>query len=178
MKEVERKYLFNLTKELPSGGTVLEVGSFLGDSSTRAFSDGIKKFCPNGRLVCVDEFNQEFFENQKEFYKEVKKKIGNKTIYETFLDNMKDREYLLIKKDSLSASEDILNGSVDIIFIDANHEYEYVLKDINAWLPKLTPGGIMCGHDYGKSQFGVTEAVKEVFPAASNPVKSIWMVKC
>lgn len=37
---------------------------------------------------------------------------------------------------------------VDMVFVDGGHEYEQVLADIAAWLPKIQPGGIIAFHDY------------------------------
>ncbi|MBA0085864.1 MAG: class I SAM-dependent methyltransferase [Acidobacteria bacterium Pan2503] len=53
--------------------------------------------------------------------------------------------------------------SVDAVFIDADHEYESVCKDIDAWLPKVKPGGIIAGHDYTPELPGVIRAVNERF---------------
>ena len=39
------------------------------------------------------------------------------------------------------------NGVFDLVFIDADHEEEAVLADINMWEPRLRPGGILAGHD-------------------------------
>ena len=38
--------------------------------------------------------------------------------------------------------------SLDFIYIDANHAYDYVKSDIKLWYPKLKKGGIFAGHDY------------------------------
>lgn len=51
--------------------------------------------------------------------------------------------------------------STDMVFIDANHSYEYVKKDIEIYMPKIKKGGILCGHDY-KAYEGVTKAVNEI----------------
>lgn len=56
----------------------------------------------------------------------------------------------------------------DFIYIDAAHDYESVVEDLNAWWPKLKKGGIFSGHDYfpdtrvwrGK-ECGVYKAVNE-----------------
>ena len=37
------------------------------------------------------------------------------------------------------------------------------MADLCAWFPKVREGGIIGGHDYGRSEFGVTRAVDEFF---------------
>lgn len=57
------------------------------------------------------------------------------------------------------------NGSLDFVFIDANHEYSAIAADIDAWLPKVKKGGIIAGHDFcAWPGFGVMQAVLERFP--------------
>lgn len=52
----------------------------------------------------------------------------------------------------------------DVIFIDGDHSYEAVKKDIELWYPKVKPGGIIAGHDYTEEYgYGVVKAVKEYF---------------
>jgi len=58
----------------------------------------------------------------------------------------------------------------DFIFVDADHFYENVRKDINAWWPKIQEGGVMAGHDYNgmgdkRKGWGVKRAVDEFFVA-------------
>jgi len=58
--------------------------------------------------------------------------------------------------------DDFPNNYFDFIYIDACHIYECVKADLEAYLPKLKPAGLMCGHDYYKSHiWGVDEAVDE-----------------
>jgi len=68
----------------------------------------------------------------------------------------------LIKDWSVPASEKFEDGSLDFIFIDSNHTYEWVVEDLKAWAKKVKPGGIVMGHDYfvnRRFNFGVIEAV-------------------
>jgi len=69
-----------------------------------------------------------------------------------------------IVKISTEASKDVPDNSLDLVYIDANHEYEFVMDDIKYWLPKIKKGGIICGHDYDiDSRDGVRKAVEDSF---------------
>ncbi len=56
---------------------------------------------------------------------------------------------------------------VDFVWVDGNHSLEGVRGDINAWWPKVRPGGIIAFHDYFESTppahnpSGAGEAVRE-----------------
>ncbi len=65
--------------------------------------------------------------------------------------------------DSFDAAKKFEDESIDFIFIDANHTYEFVSKDIAAFLPKMKKGGVVAGHDYNLSHPGVMQAVNEAF---------------
>ena len=50
----------------------------------------------------------------------------------------------------------------DFVYIDGDHSYEAVIKDLDSWYPKLKEYGVMCGDDYGRySGQGVVKAVYE-----------------
>ena len=63
--------------------------------------------------------------------------------------------------DSLAAAANPMLADLDFVFLDADHGYEAVAADIEAWRHTLKPGGLLCGHDYGDERFGVTEAVDD-----------------
>jgi len=60
-----------------------------------------------------------------------------------------DNRVRMIKKLSVEAANDIENNTLDFVFIDANHAYQNVLEDTDAWWPKLKSGGVMGWDDYG-----------------------------
>jgi hypothetical protein len=69
--------------------------------------------------------------------------------------------------------------SLDMIFIDADHDYGAVKKDLINYYPKLKKGGIFAGHDYTEN-CGVVTAVDEF--AADNKLelnisRSSWILK-
>ena len=79
-------------------------------------------------------------------------------------------DVIMVRAASVVASGMFPEGHFDWVYIDANHGYEAVKKDIAAWLPKVRSGGILAGHDYGAPAdrgFGVQRAVDEIFGAAN-----------
>lgn len=91
----------------------------------------------------------------------------DKTInyYELTLNNLNPilDKILIIKNNSLSESKKYEDGYFNIVYIDASHEYEFVIEDIKSWLPKVKNGGIICGDDYIEGWPGVIRAVNEIF---------------
>ena len=64
-----------------------------------------------------------------------------------------------VKKTSMDAVNDFLDNSLDFVYIDANHAFEYVIRDIIEWSKKVRPGGIVAGHDYTNYMYQVKAAV-------------------
>ena len=54
----------------------------------------------------------------------------------------------ILKGNSLDIAKTFKDGSLDFVYIDANHTYESVKEDLRAWFPKVREGGLMEGHDY------------------------------
>ncbi len=137
----------------------VEVGCWLGKSSSYMGVE-IKNSEKKIKFDCIDIWE---FSKEDPYYIEHFPNI--KSIFEVFEDNMIKADVLdvinPIKLDSLSASKLYEDNSLDFVFIDANHNYEFVKKDIEAWLPKIKKGGYIGGHDYGG---GVKQAVDEIFP--------------
>jgi predicted O-methyltransferase YrrM len=69
-------------------------------------------------------------------------------------------------------------GNVDLIFIDALHDYEHVKQDIALWWPKVRIGGILAGHDFNHKWPGCERAVAESFNLMHVGVApdSVWFV--
>jgi hypothetical protein len=50
---------------------------------------------------------------------------------------------------SVEVAGQFRGGVFDWIYIDAGHDYDNCLADLRAWWPKLRPGGLFSGDDYG-----------------------------
>jgi predicted O-methyltransferase YrrM len=74
--------------------------------------------------------------------------------------------FRLVVADSVQAAAGVQDGSVDVVWLDAAHDYDGVRRDIEAWWPKLKLGGFMGGDDFIKCE-GVKQAVEERFGRSS-----------
>lgn len=81
----------------------------------------------------------------------------------------------LIISDSVSASHLFTDASLNWIHLDARHDYASVKADIEAWLPKVKPGGWLSGDDYDKQKWPeVVKAVNETLPNAEAWTNQQW----
>lgn len=145
----------DMVKKFPSGSTFVEVGVFEGKSLSFLVAEKMlhhKKIT----MYAVDPFyGLKGFDTIPRLVYRFKRNM-----YPVHT------EFKLITKPSTEAALQFKDKSVDFVFIDANHDYEYVKEDILAWLPKIKEGGIIAGHDYheiGDGFPGVYKAVQEIF---------------
>lgn len=96
-------------------------------------------------------------------------------VYEIYNKNVQDagvRKYITdIKMDSHSAAARFKDNELDAVYIDANHSYEYVKKDIELWRVKVRPGGVISGHDYRIED--VRKAVHELL-SGIKIMRNVW----
>lgn len=76
---------------------------------------------------------------------------------------------------SVEAAKLIPDGSLDYAFIDADHRYPAIKKDIPAWVRKIRPGGFLAGDDINWE--GVKKAVGEEFGKEYNRKSRVWWVE-
>lgn len=80
--------------------------------------------------------------------------------------------------DSFDRAKEFEDNSIDMLFIDGNHTYEFVKKDIESFLPKMKKGGVIAGHDYNDCHPGVIQAVNEAFKDVNyDKQEDVWSVQ-
>ena len=68
----------------------------------------------------------------------------------------------VMREMSMDAVKKFKRGSLDFVFIDSNHSYDYVMQDLIEWSKKVRIGGIVSGDDYcPMEKGGVVEAVDD-----------------
>ena len=136
----------------------VEIGVFKG-KLTKAILENIESI---ETYYCVDPWAH-YPEWDNSLFSEKWKNTNFDAVYRTFnnkIKNYSDKVNVLRMKSS-KASKLIMDESVDMVFIDGNHSYEYVKEDIELWLWKIRKGGILSGHDYHE-KYGVKQAVDEM----------------
>lgn len=104
---------------------------------------------------------------------------GPETIVDALKQNIKSLEYRsihLIVGDSIECAS-LFRKQIDILYVDADHDYEPTKANILAWMKHVRDGGIVAGHDYCDLFPGVVKAVDELFPDAHVDGSVWWTVK-
>lgn len=71
----------------------------------------------------------------------------------------------IFRMKSIIFANSLQNESQGLVFLDDNHTYQYVSKELNAWWPKIKKRGVLCGDDYWMTD--VSKAVNH-FVKANN----------
>lgn len=170
--------LLRLLRQFPGPITGAEVGVFEGHSS-----EVLLRELPNLRLWMVDPWKS--FSGAAEISKLDQTAfdvVRRRALWWT--EFASDRRFIL-PEPSVSAAARFGDGALDFAFIDANHIYECVRADLNAWWPKVRNGGLLTGHDYGvygdvTGQWGVRRAVNEFAHAHHREVRvgadGVWAI--
>ena len=74
----------------------------------------------------------------------------------------------ILRKASMDALEDFEDGSLDFVYIDGNHHFDFVMPDIIYWSRKLKRGGIMACHDYFHHRNGGVVAAVDAYIRSHN----------
>ena len=129
-----------------------EIGSYAGDSGS-VFAQYAKY------IYCIDPWKNDYDEKDKS-----SSLFPMELVFRHFVLKMKRFvNYTHLRITSEEASKNIRDEALDMVYIDANHTYESVIKDLNLWGPKVRAGGIVSGHDLQDQFPGVKKALLEYF---------------
>lgn len=114
----------------------VEIGFGWGDNT-----ENLLKELNIEKLYCVDPYL-----GQSYFIGNVCQDFGNpkKTKYPTLKDNPK----LSFVRLTSDAAFKILPGDLDFVYIDGNHDYDFVLRDLRNAFDHIHPDGFVGGHDF------------------------------
>ncbi len=86
--------------------------------------------------------------------------VNNRNALQNGFRDIRKGRFVHFELKSSVASFKFKEETIDLVFIDGNHSYEYVKSDLEKYWPKVRTNGIMAIHDYYHLNFpGVKVAV-------------------
>lgn len=106
------------------------------------YSEVLCKANPKLYLQCVDPWQT---------YRDYREHVTQSKLDEIEADaraRLKPYNVEFIKQFSMDAVKAFELDCLDFVYIDGNHQLEWVAPDIREWAKRVRPGGIVAGHDY------------------------------
>jgi hypothetical protein len=118
-----------------------KVGAEIGVEKGK-YSKSLSQMNPGVKLYCIDpwlsdgtyrkQFDQAYIDN----------------LMADAVNRLAQYNCEIIRKTSMDAVKDFADDSLDFVYIDGNHKFEYVVNDLAEWSKKVRVGGIVSGHDW------------------------------
>jgi len=160
-----------LVSRLPQGARVAELGTFQGRSAVAIAS----ALPPGGALFCVDHFHGAIMFAGQPRPSPDETVRSNLAALAANLDAFGVRDRVTVLKGrTREAAGRFPPESLDLVFVDAGHEYESVRADLADWYPKLKPGGWLVCDDFEDAWPGVVQAIQETRLAGGLLAFSLW----
>jgi hypothetical protein len=171
-----------LLQRMPQGGVCAEIGVWKGE-----FSQRILESTQPSKLLLIDpwEFQSEF-PNRWFGGKLAKSQADMDAIMDDVVARFADHPEVIIRRGySVDVLKELEDESLDWVYIDGNHYYEYVLEDLRMSWHKVRAGGFVAGDDYTWQpgddapayEFPVKEAVNDFMRERNLPEHSLWVYR-
>jgi predicted O-methyltransferase YrrM len=161
-REAEQLYTLAAEASRSEMPLAVELGAWQGKSSVM-IGGGLSRN-PDARLICVDPFeSDENPEYQRKYYDPLLAEM-DRTQHQAFLDHIQRCGLSGMAHSICAYSFDAVRTwteAIDLLFIDANHDYECVNRDFEQWIPFLKIGGVVVLHDVSTAWPGPTQVRDE-----------------
>jgi predicted O-methyltransferase YrrM len=143
LTECEGRELYAAALQTPDDGQIVEVGSFMGRSTSLLAHSGRS-------VLAVDPL-------------EIGVSIAKTKISQVNVDalNRVCRSFTNVRWSRTRSTDTPLPERIDLLYIDGRHKYPSPLEDYRHFWPALRHGALVAFHDYGR-EFGVTKSVDEL----------------
>lgn len=148
-----------------------EIGVQVGGNAKAMCASGMAKI-----LVCIDPYSPTH-DDEEIITQELQDSFKKRAI-----DTLSPYPFVKqVFKDSVEAAKEFADGYFDYVYIDGDHTYEGVKRDLEAWFSKVKKNGIFAGHDYIGFKIGLRKAVDEFTKEKGLSLmieQTDWMVVC
>lgn len=140
-------------KHIPNGGTYCEVGVYEGVFAERM----LFKLKPK-HLTLIDPWLGGLDTGSKKDTQETQD-ARYALVLKKFQHEIASGKVSVLRKTSDAAYAELSDNTFDLVYIDGDHSYEQVLKDLTNFMPKVKAGGFLTGDDFHYPS--VEKAVRE-----------------
>ena len=174
MHRDELRFLYGFARRLPENGQWVEVGVWKGRSlfavamgaNLGSTLVGVDTFAGTGSSEAHGEARISGWVERNAFLVlELSRALRGEEV-----------TFQLHKQESINYAKNVDDASLDVVFLDADHEMRAVEADIRTWWPKLKSTGILIGHDFGGDHEGVEAAVRRTLTWWVRGPGSLWFV--
>ena len=114
-----------------------EVGTYRGEFTEKLCKAGLKIYAIDPWMGYEGAGRSEQKQDKQDInYEEAKKVLAPYT------------DCVLVRKTSREALKDFEDGSLDFVYLDGDHRFQYIAEDLVEWSKKVRSGGVVSGHDY------------------------------
>jgi len=114
-----------------------EVGTYRGEFAEKFCKEGLKLYAIDPWMGYEGAGRTEQKQDKQDLnYDEAKKVLAPYP------------DCILIRETSREALKLIPDGSLDFVYLDGDHRFQYIAEDLVEWSKKVRTGGIVSGHDY------------------------------
>lgn len=164
-----------LLRLIPEGGVAAEVGTWKGEFSTK-----ILRYTKPKKLHLIDpwaftkDYGVGYFSNESNSQEKMDAVFN--AVRSKFSKEISAGKVEMFRSNSEPALDSFGPDYFDWLYIDGNHTYDFVKKDLAIAWSKLKTGGLLCGDDYkvvGWWEDGVTQAVDEFLREKSGEIGEV-----
>jgi len=177
LAEIEAIMLFRTAHRLPPNSTIVEIGSWTGQS-TLCLAKGLTR---GSQIIAIDPFDGT---GLADHYADFKERKGENSLYDVFIENMKSRGVLDKIHIKRGYSRDFVGQfpKIDLLFIDGDHTIQGSEFDYDHFASVVVPGGYLLIHDYrpAEKDWGPTWLIENrVLPSREyttmGKFKTLWI---
>lgn len=149
-QEVQLRHLMRRVRALPDGSRIVELGVWEGRSAL-ALAEACRG--TGKRVFAIDPW-RDYDEGGGPVSGFLARRgaASFEQAYATFRANCRalglEPWIVTLRQPSLEAARGWSHGSVALLFIDANHHYDAVTADLEAWIGHVQSRGLICGDDW------------------------------
>ncbi len=139
----KRNFIFNFIKK---NSVCCEIGVWKGE-----FSELILKKNNPTKLYLVDpwkDFGENYFDKKHVKYRQENQNQRYNLVNKKFKKNILKKQVEILKMTSQEAFSELENIKFDFIYVDGNHQYDFVKYDIDNYFKLLNESGYLIGDDY------------------------------